>query len=80
MTIPTIPKGKLVENRAEADKIHPRDAERVKADGKLPLQYKWWLTSANTSLKTNMTLDNPHFQYESTSPNGGFSIAMSVFF
>ena len=40
MTIPTIPKGKLVEHGAEPDKIHPSDAERVKGDGKLPLQYK----------------------------------------
>ena len=36
---------------------------------------KWF-----TPLTTNMTLENPHFQWEKTPSNGGFSIVMQFFF
>ena len=35
--------------------------------------------SSESSLKTNMTLENPHFQQVNTSSNGGFSIVEKLY-
>ena len=80
MTIPTIPKGKLVEHGAEPDKIHQAmlRESRVMENSLYSINDGW--PQQIPPWKTNMTLENPHVQYESTSSNGGFSVAMSVFF